>query len=204
MKLLQLKISSVLALFLAILLFLQSCDNDLEGTFLINEQASVYKTDTTIYSFKMIDSYGITDEFYQSSFWYSTHNYLSDLGDKAWYESYGIAYESSLNNYYFMLVMRGDIEHSDLEIEWNQKDRICYEFGGSGSLSINGSPGLMLSRYDTLKVNDVLYYDILEIQLSASALSKIDINTPVRTWISGSTGLIMFERKDGIISKRIP
>jgi hypothetical protein len=204
MKHLQLRISLITTLIIVASMFLNSCGDDLEGTFLINEQASIYKTDTTIYSFKMVDSYGITDEFYQSNIWYSTHNYLSGWGDEAWYESYGIAYESSLNNNFFMLVLRGDIDHSDLEVEWNQKDRINFEFGGSGHLSINDNPGLMLSRYDTLSVNGVLYSDILEINILPAAAGGIDKNTPVRTWVSGSIGLIMFERKDGIISKRIP
>jgi hypothetical protein len=203
MKHSQLRINIILVLLLVAAIFSQSCGDDLEGTYLINEQASVYKPDTTINSFKMIDSYGITDEFYQSNIWYSTHRYLSEWGDEAWYESYGIAYESALNNYFFMIVLRGDIDHTDLEIEWNQKDRINFEFGGDGNLSINGNPGIMILQYDTLTVNNVIYTDILEVNLNPS-YSDIDKNTPVRTWISGNTGLIMFERKDGVISKRVP
>jgi hypothetical protein len=203
MKHSRLKINIILVLLFAVTIFSQSCGDDLEGTYLINDQASIYKPDTTINSFKMIDSYGITDEFYQSNFWYSTHRYLSDWGDEAWYETYGIAYESALNNYFFMIVLRGDIDHTDLEIEWNQKDRINFEFGGGGNLSINENPGIMISQYDTLTVNNVLYTDILEVNLNPS-YSDIDKNTPVRTWISGNTGLIMFERKDGVISKRVP
>ena len=203
MKLSQLRISIILVLLLVAAIFLQSCGDDLEGTYLINDQASIYKPDTTINSFKMIDSYGITDEFYQSNIWYGTHRYLSEWGDDAWYESYGIAYESALNNYFFMLVLRGDIDHSDLEVEWNQKDLVNFEFGGRRNLSINGSPGIMISQYDTLTVNGIVYTDILEINLNPSH-SNIDKNTPVRTWISGNTGLIMFERKDGVVAKRVP
>ncbi len=178
-----------------------SCGDDLEGTFLINDEASVFKTDTTIYSFQMIDSHGITDEFYQSNIWYSTHNYMSGWGDEAWYESYGTAYESALNNYFFMIVLRGDIDYSNMEIEWNQTDRINYRFGEQ-YLDLNGSAGLIILTYDTLTVNEILYHDIMEINLMGSA-DEIGANTPVKTWISGSTGLIMFERKDGIISKRV-
>lgn len=203
MKHSQLKISKILVLLFVVAMLFQSCHNDLEGTFLINEQATIYKPDTTINSFKMIDSYGITDEFYQSNSWYSTHRYMSDWGEEAWYETYGIAYESALNNNFFMFVLRGDIDHTDLEIEWNQKDRINLEIGGEGNLSINDKPGIMILQYDTLTVNGVLYTDILEVNLNSS-FSNIDKNTPVRTWISGNTGLIMFERKDGVISKRVP
>lgn len=203
MKLSLLKINMFLVILFAVAILSQSCGDDLEGTFIINDQASIYKPDTTINSFKMIDSYGITDEFYQSNIWYGTHRYMSDWGDEAWYETYGIAYESALNNYFFMIVLRGDIDHTDLEIEWNQKDRINFEFGGGGNLSINENPGIMILQYDTLTVNNVLYTDILEVNLNPS-YSDIDKNTPVRTWISGNTGLIMFERKDGVISKRVP
>lgn len=197
-----LKISLLSLVLISAIVVFQSCGGDLEGNYLINKEASVYKTDTTLYSFQMIDSYGITDEFYQSNIWYSTHNYMSDWGDKAWYESYGIAYESALNYYYFMIVLHGDIECSNMEVEWNQMDRFNYSFGRL-ALDHNGEAGIKVSFFDTLTVNGVLYHDIMEFDLSLSK-SKIGRNTPVRTWISGSVGLIMFERKDGIVSKRIP
>lgn len=190
----------LLVLFSAVVVF-QSCGDDLEGTFLINKEASVFKTDTTVYSFAMIDSYGITDEFYQSSIWYSTHNYMSDWGDKAWYESYGVAYESALNNYFFMIVLRADMDRSKMEVEWNQMDRFNYSFGVI-DLDYNGGPGIKVSLYDTLTVNGVLYHNIMEFDLRMSA-SKIGRNTPIKTWISGSIGLIMFERKNGVVSKRV-
>lgn len=201
MKHIQLRINILVFSFVASVLIFPSCGDDIEGTYKISGEALKYKTDTTVFSFQMIDSYGITEEFYMDTqIWYVTHNYFSEWGEKAYYETFGIAYGSVVNNYFFMFVMRAQETSTELEVEWNQKDLMNYDFG---TRMMEFEPGGMkISFYDTLQVRGVTYHDIIEIDYSASR-NEIDKNTPVKTWIAGKEGLIKFERKDGVVSERL-
>uniref|UniRef100_UPI0032169DAA hypothetical protein n=1 Tax=uncultured Draconibacterium sp. TaxID=1573823 RepID=UPI0032169DAA len=188
------------AFFFIALVFFSSCGDKIKETFYLTDEAKRYQIDTTITSFNMVDNYGITEEFYvDESIWYTTHHYFSNYGNGITDETFGIAYFSSLNDYSFMFVLRADIEDTDLEVEWNQKDRLVYNFGTQEVESeIMGE----VSFYDTLTVKGVKYENIIEIDYS-KVKNKIDTDTPVKTYISGDKGLIKFIRKDNITMERV-
>lgn len=200
MKHIRLIIKSAI-FFLSFFLFV-SCGNDIKGTFYISDEARKYEIDTSIYSFKMIDNYGITEEFYMDkNIWYTTHHYFSEWGTDgdAFGETFGVAYNSILNNYFFMFVLRADVENTDLEIEWNQRDRFVYNL--EKKIFTDGVVP-EISFYDSLVVRDITYKNIIEIDYS-KVKNKIDINTPVKTYISGEKGLIKLVRIDNNILERI-
>lgn len=179
-----------------------SCGDDIEGTFYISDAARKYQTDTNITSFTMVDNYGISDMFFlDQSVWYTTHNYFSEWGTdgKAWGETYGVAYYSSLNDFFFMFVLRADEDHTDLEVEWNQTDRMVYNLAKG---KIESGTDADVKFYDSLAVRDIMYYDIIEIDYSDN-INNIDDDTPVITYISGDKGLIKFTRKDDVCLERI-
>lgn len=186
---------------LAIYIIINSCIGDIEGTFYISDEAKKYQIDTTIISFKMIDNYGITDEFYMNNIWYNTHHYFDEWGinDKAYGETFGVAYHSIINNYFFMYVLRADVEFTNLEIEWNQKDIMVYNFS-SKKVTSDIKPKILF--YDSLIVRDISYKNIIEIDYSNN-LSEIDLYTPIKSYISGDKGLIKFIRRDNIVFERI-
>jgi hypothetical protein len=186
-----------------VFIFVISCGNKIEGTFYISEEAQKYMIDTSINSFRMLDNNGVTEEFYLDKYsWYATHHYFSEWGTdgEAFGEAYGVAYHSVLNDFFFMFSLRADVEYTQLEIEWNQKDRFVYAFE-TGKFSSEVNPLLLF--YDSLTVNGVVYKDIIEVDYSKK-MNEIDFNTPVKTYISGKQGLVKFQRKDSIIFERIP
>lgn len=200
MKHLQLTIKLIAAF--TILLLLNSCDDDLKGTFYISDEVRKYQIDTTITKIKFVDNFGISEEFLiDQNIWYTTHHYFSEwgTGGKAWGETFGAAYNSTVNGFFFMFVLRADIEHTTLEIEWNQKDKLDYNFG---TKNIEYGIKAKVKFYDTLTVRGIKYHDIIEIDYS-DKINEIDKDTPVKTYISGNKGLIKFERKDKIIFERI-
>jgi len=176
-------ISRVIFFFFLLVLF-NSCGEDITGTFYFSDEARKYQIDTTITSFKMIDNHGITDEFVMDKYnWYQTHHYFSQWGTHgdASGETYGIAYNSVLNSYMFMYVLRADVDYTSLEIEWNQKDHFVYDF--SSRKVISGIVPLV-SFYDSLLVRGVWFRNIIDIDYSGK-VNEIDKDTPVRTYISG-------------------
>lgn len=187
---------------LFIVLLFSKCGGDIEGTFYLSEEARKYQIDTSILSVRLIDNYGISEEFYMDqNIWYTTHNYFSEWGvdGKAWGETYGVAYHSSVNRFFFMFVLRADVEHTDLEIEWNQKDRTVFNFATKKTES--GVRG-RISLYDSLTVRGIRYYNIIELDYS-ERIDEIDDDTPVKTYISGDKGLLKFIRKDNIVLERV-
>lgn len=200
MKRIQLTIK--LLVLLLHLITLHGCGEKIEGTFYISEEAQRYQIDTTIYSFKMVDNYGITEEFYMDKhIWYTTHHYFSEWGvdGTAFGETFGVAYFSVLNDFFFMYVLRADVESTDLEIEWNQRDRFVYNFG-TKKVTYGVAP--LISFYDSLVIRNIIYRRIIEVDYT-SKLSKIDYNTPVKTYISGDKGLVKFIRKDNVVFERV-
>ncbi len=188
------------ALFLLTIVFFSSCGEKIEGTFYLTDEAKKYQIDTTITSFNMVDNYGITEEFYvDKNIWYTTHHYFSNYGNGVTDEIFGIAYYSSLNDYSFMFVLRPDLEGTDLEVEWNQRDLLEYNFG---TKKVESGTVAEVSFYDTLTVRGVKYNNIIEIDYS-NTKNEIDADTPVKTYISGDMGLIKFIRKDNITMERI-
>ncbi len=98
-----------------------------------------------------------------------------------------------------MFVLRADVENTDLEIEWNQRDRLVYNFG---TKIVEFGVDANIKFYDTLTVRGIKYEDIIEVDYS-DKINEINNDTPVKTFISGNKGLIRFERKDKIILERI-
>jgi len=172
------------------------------GLFYISDEARKYQADTTVISFKMADNFGITEEFYMDNYWYTPHHYFTEWGNggDAYGETYGIAYRSVLNDYFFMLVLRAGVGYTDLEVEWNQNAQMVYNFS-TGKVTTGLIPEILF--YDSLVVMDVVYNNIIEIDYTGK-INDIDENTPVKTYISGDKGLIKFIRKDGVITERIP
>ncbi len=133
--------------------------------------------------------------------WYVRHHYFSEWGTdgEAFGETFGVAYISTVNRFLFMFVLRADVEYTELDMEWNHKDRLVYNFADK---SIENGVPARVKFYDTLTVRGVEYQDIIEIDYT-NKINEIDIDTPVRYYISGSKGLIKFERKDGVILERV-
>lgn len=193
---------SLILAVLTLALFVR-CGDKLEGHFHISEAARKYQIDTTITHFSIIDNNGITDEFVlDKKVWYATHHYYQEWGvdGKAWGETYGVAYESVVNNWHFMMVLRADVDHTDLEIEWNLTDRVTVNLA-SGSIESGHARALLFS--DSMTVAGVTYYDIVELDYTGRE-SLIGNSTPVKTFISGKHGLVRMERKDGVVLNRVP
>lgn len=203
MKHTQLKIKIILSFFLLfILVYLSACGDKIKkGHYLISEDILKYKTDTTIESFTMIDIYGISDEFVMDKTWYSPHSYFYKAGKGLYFESFGVAYKSVLNNYFFMFTLRASDNTTDIEVDWNYKDRIRLDYK-ENKLYYDFCCGADLKFYDSLQVRNFIYRDIIELDYSKS-INSIEEKTPVRTWISGKYGLIKFETKNGIINERV-
>jgi hypothetical protein len=186
----------------ALLLLLNSCGEDLEGTFYISDEARKYQIDTTITSMRFVDNYGISEEFHtDQNIWYTTHHYFSEWGTngEARGETFGVAYNSTVNGFFFMFVLRADVENTDLEIEWNQRDGLVYNFD---TKTVESGVKANIKFYDTLTVRGIKYKDIMEVDYTAR-INEIDNDTPVKTYISGNKGLIRFERKDKVLLERI-
>lgn len=199
MKHIRLTIKIVAAFFM--LIVINNCGGYIEGIVYLSDEARKYQIDTTIMSVKFIDNYGISEEFYlDKNIWYRTHHYFSEWGSdgEAWGETFGVAYNSTLNGFFFMFVLRADVENTDLEIEWNQRDRLVYNFE---TKTVEYGVMAKINFYDTLWVKGIKYYDIIEVDYTDN-INEIDYDTPVKTYISGNKGLIKFERKDNIILER--
>ncbi|MBN1951639.1 MAG: hypothetical protein JW801_10575 [Bacteroidales bacterium] len=194
---------SRLSLFLAVILNLAACGPDIEGTFYLSDEARKYMPDTTVTTIRMVDSHGISEEFYiDQHIWYTTHHYFDEWGTNgdAFGESFGIAYISTVNDYFFMYVLRAHVEYTEMTIEWNQKDMLTYNFS---SEEIGNMPGAKISFNDSMRVRGTTYDHIIELDYSA-IVDEIDESTPVKTYISGSRGLVKFVRQDGIVFERVP
>lgn len=177
------------------------CGEKIEGTYYLSNEARKYQVDTSITSIKMIDNYGISEEFLMDKYiWHTTHHYFSEWGTDgdARGETYGVAYNSVVNRFMFMMVLRAHVEYTELEIEWNQKDRFSYNFS---TMQIEYGIKPEIKFYDTMTVSGVVYFDIIEVNYTDKK-DEIDKDTPLITYISGKNGLIKLVRKDGIILER--
>ncbi len=197
----HIQLTNKLILISALSLLLNSC-GDIKGVFNISSDARKYQIDTTITTLKFVDNYGISEEFFMDQdVWYKTHHYYSEWGSDgdAWGESYGAAYSSTVNGFFFMFGLRATVENTELEIEWNQKDRLVYNFR---TKTVEYGVDAKINFYDTLTVRGIQYKDIIEVDYTEK-INEIDKDTPVKTYISGNKGLIRFERKDNVILERI-
>lgn len=184
-----------------LLIFLVGCGGENpEGVYYFSDDARNYQFDT-VNSFKMIDNHGITEQFYVDNYsWYPRHYFFDQFGGM-YCETFGIAYHSALNDFFFFYLIRAEIDYTGLRVEWNQKDALIYNFNEKKITSTAIVPAIQF--YDSLLVRDVIYSHIIEIDYTDN-IDLIDENTPVKTYISGDKGLIKFIRKDEIIAERIP
>lgn len=189
------------AVLLVIFLFVR-CGEELEGDFYISDEARKYQTDTTLTSLRFIDNYGISEEFRMDQhLWYTTHHYFSEWGidGKARGETFGVAYTSTLNRFFFMYVLRASVGYTNLEIEWNQKDLLVYNMLTN---KVENGVEAEVSFIDSLFVRGIKYDDVIVVDYSKK-IAEIDSNTPVKTYISGQKGLIRIERKDDVVLERV-
>ncbi len=187
--------------FIAITL-LTHCGEKIKGTFYISDEAKKYQIDTTITNIKFVDNNGISETFYMATdSWNSPHHYFSEWGvdGEAWGETFMVEYYSTVNRFFLSFALRADVETTNLEVVWNQTERLNYNFAEK---TIENGIEAKVKLYDTLTVNGIKYKDIIEIDYT-DKINEISNDTPVKTYISGNKGLIKFERKDKIILKRI-
>ncbi len=188
-------------------LILNGCCKDvINGTFYISEEARKYMPDTTIQSFQMIDQNGITDGFYiNDRNWYSTHLYMNQwsepdrCGEGFKTEDFGIAYSSTINDIFFMIVIRAQPEGTEFEIEWNQLDRIKYNFK---TKEITSEQIADIQFVETIEINNKVYENVILFNLE-NILSDIDNQTPSKIYIAETYGLIKYETQNGIILERV-
>jgi hypothetical protein len=184
-----------------LLISLVSCGTDNpEGVYYFSDDARNYQFDT-VNSFQMIDNLGITEQFYVDNYtWYPRHYFFDQFGG-LYCETFGIAYHSVLNDFFFLYLLKAEMDFTGLRVEWNQKDAVIYNFDENKIISTEIVPDVRF--YDSLLVKDVIYSNIIEIDYTDN-IGLIDENTPVKTYISGDKGLVKFIRKDGIIAERVP
>lgn len=194
--------SLILNLAFLSMIFFTGCGGDIKGTFYISDEALKYQFDTTIVCFQMQDNNGITDEFFKNGNFYNTHRYFSEWGTKgeAFGETFGVAYNSVVNNFYFSFVLRADVDYTTVDMEWNFNDILTFIFE-TKEVTYGTKP--TISFYDSLQVRDKTYYNILEIDYTDN-VHKIDEHTPVKTFIAGNVGLVKFVLREDIVFERIP
>ncbi|HOP04995.1 MAG TPA: hypothetical protein PLE67_11010 [Tenuifilaceae bacterium] len=180
-------------------MFLSSCGEPLEGTFNICDEAKIYMVDTTITSFSFVDNFGITESFYMHSrTWYEQHLYYYISGE-AYFQHFGVAYSSSLNDFFFMVTMRADDEDTFMEIEWNQRERFGYYFLQN---KIEATPKPNMEFIDSLAIQGVTYYGVIKIDYS-SVVTQKDPLTPLVTYFAAKYGLIRFDVNENIWLERV-
>jgi hypothetical protein len=196
----QLRINGSFIVLLLIILS-NGCGDKIEGTFYLSEKSLKYQVDTTILTFQMIDEYGIVEEFSLVDPYSMGHNYFNEWGvdGEAFGEVYYVEYHSVLNDYFFTYYLRADEKFTELDIEWNQQDQCRFNIANG---AFEGGVRAEVSFYDSLKVGNIVYRDIIEIDFSQKK-NKINEQTPVKTFLSGKTGLVKFVRKDGVVVERI-
>ena len=180
-------------------IILSGCGEPLEGTFNICDDAKKFMVDTTITSFNFVDNYSITESFYlHNRTWYEQHLYYYISGE-AYFQHFGAAYSSTLNDYFFMVTMRADEEDTYMEIEWNQRERFGYYFLQN---KIEATPKPSMEFLDSLVVQEFTYYDVIKIDYSPVASQK-DPLTPMVTYFAAKYGLIRFDVNDSIWLERV-
>jgi hypothetical protein len=176
-----------------------SCGDDLKGTFNICEEAQKYMVDTTIKSFRMVDNYGITETFYMhNSIWYEQHLYYYIAGE-AYFQHFGVAYSSVLNDYMFMVTMRADDQDTYMELEWNQRERFGYYFKEN---RIQATPKPTMSIIASLEVNGFTYFDVIKVDYTAVKDQK-DPRTPLITYFASRYGLIKLVVNESVTMERL-
>ncbi len=166
------------------LIFSAGCERvDNEGMYYLADEARNYQIDTTVTSFKMIDNYGITEEYYMDGYQNQKHHYYYQ--GAGWYgEIFDVTYRSVLNDYFFMFSLRALFGDTELWFEMNQQDIIIYNFN-KRKVTSDITPAIHF--YDSLLVKGIKYDYIIEIDYS-DQMDDLYENTPVKTYISGDKG----------------
>jgi hypothetical protein len=133
-----------------------------------------------------------------NSIWYAQHLYYHITGE-AYFQHFGVAYTSVLNDYFFMFTMRADDQDTYLEIEWNQRERFGYYFSEK---KIQATPKPTMIIIDSLAVNGFTYYDVIKVDYTAVKDMK-DPRTPLVTYFAAKYGLIKFQVTDEISLERV-
>jgi hypothetical protein len=183
--------------YLFLLILVVSCiPEEPEGTFNLSEEAQKYKIDSTITSFQMIDNNGITEQFYLSNF----YSYYHEPWENGFFENYNVEYRSIINDYTLRIHLGADDISDDLNINWNGNYYVYYYFDSGETYGDPLTPDIKL--HNSIVVQNVTYFNIIELDYTNN-ITKIDDKTPVKTYISGTKGLIKLIRKDGNILERI-
>jgi hypothetical protein len=184
---------------------LQSCDSNIPFEYDMSKSFK-YRVDTVYQSFTMIDSYGMSEEFYLLS------NNSSRGTD---YKTTAFTYRSVFNYYIFDYCFwehydekgKGN-DFSTLEITWNYEMCARYTFGTNDVYNPNEGPyhgtnfAPQVTFQDSLEVRGKTYRDIIIFDYTKHK-NILSNNIPLITYISGECGLIKFIRKDSIVSERI-
>lgn len=182
-----------------IAMFLSGCGEPLEGTFNICDEAKKYMVDTTIMSFSFVDNFGISESFYMHNrTWYEQHLYYYISGE-AFFQHFGVAYSSTLNDFFFMVTMRADNEDTFMEIEWNQRERFGYYFLQK---KVEATPKPNMEFIDSLTIKGITYYDVIRIDYSSVSDQK-DPLTPMVTYFAAKYGLVRFDINESIWLERV-
>lgn len=186
-------------------IFTSCCSNEIHGTFYIDDEARKYMPDTTIRHFKMLDQNGITDGFYiDETTWYKTHIYMSEwgsanrCGDASFSETFGVAYSSTMNGVFMMIVLRANPEGTELELEWNQTDRVNYNFL-TKEISSEKKPSIQF--IDNMEIKGKTYTKVILFDFR-NILQQISYGTPKQIYIAEKYGLIKYVSQMGSTFER--
>lgn len=200
---------------LLIVFYLSSCcKNEINGTFLVQEIDKKYFPDTTITSFNMIDDNGITDKFHIRNLGnnhrlLSRHSEPNRCGDGYVVEYYNVQYFSEINNFNLGIEIKNDFDGRFLTFEWNFLFYLVYNFDTKIAklnypYTTEGEtdtttyyPNIVF--LDSLNVFDVVYKDVIEIDLQEIVA---DNKVPKKVYLASDTGLVQFVLKNGITYKR--
>lgn len=187
----------------------------------ISGDVKKYTFDVTKTSFQMSDNVGMQEKFHISTnrtyngqiptYYYFEPVVCSGIyTGTAYFENFGVSYQSVLNSYFFRYIITGGFE-TQLTIKWSEDvyDFNTRTFLDNNRFEYNFKTKKVTSKvkpdvnfYDSINVKDFVYQDVIEIDYS-DVKDKIDENTPVKSYFSGKSGLIKIMLKEGIVLERI-
>lgn len=183
---------------LSIIFLVHSCGGDTGTTYLIDE-VKPYYIDTTITSFNMISSTGITESFNLDN--RHGYHYFMEWGTDGdtWGEMYCVSYTSVVNRYFLSVdFWANTASNSDLRVQWNYENYFYY---GMTDEYIDGDITPKVTFPDSMVVADKTYYDIISVDFS-NDLENIGSTVPVISYFSGHYGLIKFILQHGVYYER--
>jgi hypothetical protein len=189
-----------LALILLGLFILGSCCKDvITGTYLIHDDYRKYIVSDSFATFNMVENNGISEGFFSKPY-ISVHQWSADskCGEGYSTEYFQMTFQSTINRFIFDYKISGDWDGTSLQLEWNQKDRVNYNFIDK-TFQTEITP--FVNIIDSVLVNNYYYSDVILVNYS-SVLSQISSTTPLKIYLAPTIGLIKFETQQGIIFER--